>query len=336
MKELSISELAIKLQGAIVGSFNKDTKIIGTCTIDNYVKDKVSFIRNRKYGELLAGLQNAIVLIPKTLSEFCTRYPQNTYIVVQDVLDSLIDLQDYFYRDFNDILEVGISGTSFVDESAIIGEKVYIGENVFIGKNVIIGDGTKILHNTCLLDGVTLGSGTRIYPGVCVYSRCYIGDDCTIDSGARIGGDGFRFEQDIEHKRTMKIQHAGVVKIGNRVEVGANSAVDRATFEDDATVLSDDVKIDNLVHIGHNAKIGPRTLIAAQTCIGGSDKIGEDVWIGIGVTISNGVSIGNRAKILLNAVVAYDVSEDEMVSGFYAMPHRQWKQAWKKLREGYE
>ena len=131
-----------------------------------------------------------------------------------------------------------------------------------------------------------------------------------------------------------KMLHVGGVVIGDRVEIGANSAIDRATFEGGATIISDDVKIDNLVHIGHNAKIGARTLLAAQTCISGSVKIGEDVWIGAGVTVSDSVSIGNRAKILLNAVVAYDVEDDEIMSGFYAMPHQQWKQAYKKLKEG--
>jgi UDP-3-O-[3-hydroxymyristoyl] glucosamine N-acyltransferase len=128
--------------------------------------------------------------------------------------------------------------------------------------------------------------------------------------------------------------HVGRVIIGDRVEIGANSAIDRATFEGDATIISDDVKIDNLVHIAHNAKIGARTLVVAQTCVGGSSKIGEDVWIGIGAAISDNVSVGNRAKVLLNAVVAYDVPEGEMVSGFYAMPHGQWKRAWKNLRKG--
>jgi len=74
-------------------------------------------------------------------------------------------------------------------------------------------------------------------------------------------------------------------------------------------------------------------VIVTQSCIGGSDKIGEDVWIGIGAAISNGVTVGNRARVLLNAVVAYDVAEDEVVSGFYAMPHRQWKQLWTKWKE---
>jgi UDP-3-O-[3-hydroxymyristoyl] glucosamine N-acyltransferase len=129
-----------------------------------------------------------------------------------------------------------------------------------------------------------------------------------------------------------KLLHVGRVVIGDRVEIGANSTIERATFQGDATILCDDVKLDPLVHIGHNVTIGARSCIA-QSGIGGSTNIGEDAWIGTGVTISNGLSIGNRVKVLLNAVVAYDVKDDEIVSGFYAMPHKQWKRVWMRLKE---
>jgi UDP-3-O-[3-hydroxymyristoyl] glucosamine N-acyltransferase len=98
-------------------------------------------------------------------------------------------------------------------------------------------------------------------------------------------------------------------------------------------VISDDAKIDNLVHIAHNAKIGARAIIIAQTCIGGSAIVGDDAWIGIGAAISNGVKIGARARVLLNAVVPHDVADDEIVSGFYAMSHRQWKRVYARLKE---
>ena len=189
------------------------------------------------------------------------------------------------------------------------------------------------MHNSVIFDDVVIGNGTYIYPNVCIYKNCEIGDDCIIHSGVQIGIDGFRFEQNSDQKSVRKMLHVGKVEIGDRVEIGANSTIDRATFQDSATILSDDVKIDDQVHIGHNAKIGARTCIAAQTCISGSVKIGEDVFVGAGVTVSDGVNIGNRAKLLLNAVVAYDVGEDEMVSGFYAMPHRQWKRAFKNFKK---
>ena len=333
-KEITIVELADMVGGRVLGGPSEGKKITGTCALDRYVSGKVSFIRSQKYGELLAHLQNGVVLAPETLADLCEEHPQNTYIVVKDILNSIMDVQDFFYGDEVIMRYEGIATTAKIDKGAEIGRHVYIGEYACIGKNVVIEDNTKIMHNVSILDDVVIGSGTLIYPGVCVYNGCRIGNDCIIDAGVVIGGDGFRYEQFIERKVVRRMLHVGKVVIGNRVEIGANSAIDRATFEGDATIISDDVKIDNLVHIAHNAKIGARTLIVTQTCVGGSSKIGEDAWIGIGAAISDNVSIGNRAKVLLNAVVAYDVPEGEMVSGFYAMPHRQWKQVWARLREG--
>jgi UDP-3-O-[3-hydroxymyristoyl] glucosamine N-acyltransferase len=333
-KEMTITELADMVKGRIVGTPARDLKINGTCAVDNYIPGKIAFVRNTEYAEMLRQLQNAVVLIPGTLVEFCSKYSQNVYLIVEDVVDSLMDIQELFYRDEFIIAEQGISLTAKIDDSAVIGNQVYVGEYTCIGKNVVIGDRTKIMHHCCILDDVAIRSDTYIYPEVCIYRHCQIGNNCIIHSGARIGVDGFRFEQDIKRKTVRKMLHLGKVIIGDRVEIGGNTVIDRATFAEDATIISNDVKVDNLVHIAHNAKIGARSLIVAQTCIGGSVKIGEDVWIGIGAAISDNVSIGNRAKVLLNAVVAYDVVEDELVSGFYAMPHQQWKQVWRKLKEG--
>lgn len=330
---ITVAELADMVKGRIIGSFNTKAKVVGTCAIDKYVKDKVSFVGSQKYGEALAQLQNAVILISEDLANFYKNYPRNTYIVVEDVVKSLMDVQGFFYSNELTITEEGTSPKAKIDGSAEIGNQVYIGENVYISKNVVIGNRAKIINGSYISDNVTIGSGTHIYPGVCIYKNCQIGDDCIIHSGTRIGADGFRFEQDIKRKVVQKVLHVGGVIIGDRIEIGTNSTIDRATFEDDATVLYDDVKLDDQVHIGHNAKIGARTIIAAQTCVSGSVTVGEDVWIGAGVTISDSVRIGNRAKVLLNAVVAYDVAEDQMVSGFYAMPHRQWKRVYERLKE---
>jgi len=288
-KEIGITELANRLNGTIAGNFDKELRLRGTCAIENYTENKVTFIRKAKYGELLAKLQNAVVLIPESLADLCEEHPQSTYIIVKDILNSIMDVQDFFYGGEVIMKYEGIAATAKIHKSTKIGRHVAI------------------------------GSGTLIYPGVCIYQGCQIGNDCVIDAGAVIGADGFRYEQFVERKVVRKLLHVGGVMIGDRVWVGANCTVDRATFEDDNTILFDDVKLDDQVHIGHNAKIGARTCIAAQACISGSVKIREDVWIGAGVT--------------LNAVVAYDVKDDEIVSGFYAMPHKQWKQIWAKWKE---
>jgi UDP-3-O-[3-hydroxymyristoyl] glucosamine N-acyltransferase len=329
---LGILELVNRVNGKIIGDFDERMKVIGTCAIEGYVENKITFVKNMKYGRMLADLQNALVFIPEDLAELCDMYPQNTYIVVSDLSKIMMDMQDFFYSDQLQILEEGISSTAKVHKSATIGKNVYIGENVCIGENTVIGDGSKIMHNSCISDNVVIGKRTYIHP-TCTCEHCQIGDDCIIRSGARIGVHGFRFEQDIEQKTIRKMIHTGGVRIGNRVEISSNSVIQRATFEGNPTVISDDVKIACVVVVGHNTKIGARTVITCHTMIAGSNNIGEDVWIGAGAVISNGVTVGDRAKILINAVVVEDVAEDEMVSGFYAMPHRQWKRVYNKWKE---
>jgi UDP-3-O-[3-hydroxymyristoyl] glucosamine N-acyltransferase len=331
IKEISIADLAGMVRGTVVGTIDGKTRITGTCAVNGYVENKVSFVKNMKWAEMLADLQRAIILIPEGLVELCDRYPQNIYIVVKDLPNSMMDLQDFFYGSQSLILEEGISSTAKIAESAKIGNEAYIGENVYIGENTVIGDGTKIMHNCCISDNVVIGKRTYIYP-MCTCESCQIGDDCIINSGVHIGAEGFRFEQDIERKRVRKWIHAGSVRIGNRVEISANSVIKRSTFEGNPTAVSDDVKIACTVVVGHNVKIGARTVITCHTMISGSNNIGEDVWIGAGAVLSNSVTVGDRAKILVNAVVVNDVADDEMVSGFYAMPHRQWKRVYEKLK----
>jgi len=175
-----------------------------------------------------------------------------------------------------------------------------------------------------------IGKRSSIHPLSTCYN-CIIGDDTVIRTGTRIGVDGFRFVQNYELKEVRKMIHVGAVEIGSRVEVGANSVIQRSTFEGYPTTIGDDVKIACMIVIGHNTNIGARTIITCHVMICGSNNIGEDVWIGASAVISNGVTLGNRAKVLINAVVVNDVPDDGMVSGFYAMPHRQWKQVYRKF-----
>ena len=332
LKEINIAELTGMMNGKVIGGANEKMKLTGTCAIDSYMENRVSFVKNTKFGKLLAGLQNAVVLLPEDLVGLCEKYPQNTYIVVSDAEKSIMDVQDFFYGDSLPILEEGIAPTAKIAKTAKIGNDVYIGENVCIGESTVIGNGTRIMHNCCVSNNVIIGKRTYIHP-MCTFENCQIGDDCIIRSGARIGVDGFRFVQDIEPKKVRKMIHTGGVRVGNRVEISANSVIQRSTFEGNPTVISDDVKIACTIVIGHNVKIGARTIITCHVMISGTNRIGEDVFIGASAVISNGVTVGDRAKILINAVVVKDVAEDEIVSGFYAMPHQQWKRVYEKLRQ---
>ena len=174
--EISVAELADRLKGRIAGSFSEGVTVTGTCAIDNYVRKKVSFVRNKKYGEILADIQNAVILLPENLAELGERYPHNVYIIVKDVLDSMANIHNFFYEDQCSIAKEGISPTAKIDASTRIGNHVYVGENVNIGENTVIGDGAKIMHNCCIFDNVFIGNNTYIYPNVCIYNNVKIGE----------------------------------------------------------------------------------------------------------------------------------------------------------------
>lgn len=168
---------------------------------------------------------------------------------------------------------------------------------------------------------VRIGARVRIEPLAAVLERTIIGDDAVLRAGCTIGTQGF------EHKRIdgeiFPVEHAGAVRFGNRVEIQANSTVDRSVFGG-FTELGDDTKLDNLVHIAHNVVVGRRCLIAASAMIAGTVTMGDDVWIGPNATISSGVAIGNGASVTLGSVVTRDVPDGGRVTGNWAVPHEQF------------
>lgn len=323
----------VEMLGAKIAGGTYDQKLLvkGTCSITNYKKNKITFVKNIKYSNVLSSVKDAIVIIPNSLSGLSKKYPNNVYLIVDDLQNALMNLQDYFYKNSSIIFKKHISKTANIQNNSNIADEVIIGNNVYIGNNVVIEDKVIIMDGSNIQDNVKIGRNSVLYPNVCVYKDSKIGQDCLIHAGTVIGVDGFRFNQFPKSGIVRKMIHVGGVDIGDRVEIGANCTVARATFEGDNTIIADDVKIDSLVHVGHNSKIGKRSLISSHSCLSGSVIIGEGVWVGAGVTISNGVNVGNEAKLLLNAVVAYDVEESQMVSGFYAMPHRKWKQVYDKF-----
>lgn len=330
--QIRILELANMLNGKIVGDYDSDLRLSGTSSIDGYIDKRITFARSMKYCDYISGLDHAVIVAPKNLEPMCKMHPQNTYIIVDNVEDSIADVQEFFYKEPRKVAATHISPMASVARSAKIGERVYIGENAHIGEHVVIGDGSKVMPGAYIDDDVTIGKRTTIRPFVTCES-CVIGDDTIIRMGTHVGDEGFRYVQDIKRKAVRRVIHSGSVVIGDRVIVGANTTIQRSTFEGKPTLVGDDVKMASLIVVSHNVTIGARSVIISQTMIGGSTSVGEDVWIGMGAMISQGLRIGNRAKVLINAVVVNDVPEDGMVSGFYAMPHWQWKMAYERLSQ---
>lgn len=223
-----------------------------------------------------------------------------------------------------------------ISAQAVIGEGVELGDDVGIGPGACIGHGVKIgagteIHPLCSIgEGTVIGENCTLYPNVLVYHECTIGDRVTIHGGAVIGADGFGYVQARGESaetpvRHLKVPQIGTVIIGDDVEIGANTNIDRATL--DATIIGEGTKIDDSVMIGHNTKIGRHCLIVAQAGISGSAEIGDYVTIAGQAGLIDHVKIGDGAVVGAQAGVVKDVPPGESVLGSPAIGKRKARQA---------
>lgn len=204
-------------------------------------------------------------------------------------------------------------------------EKVrgYIGVGTYISPEAEVDPTAYIGHN-CTIDGnVKIGASTIIENNVSISNNVIIGDNCLIHSGVIIGSDGFGFAFG-EDGLPIKVEHFGGVIIGNRVEVGANTCIDRGTIEN--TVIHDDVKIDNLVHIAHNVVLFNGAVVVAGAIICGSAKLGEESYVAPGGIVKNQLQVGKNGFVGLGAVVTKSVDDNSVVAGVPAKEIRKVKQ----------
>lgn len=217
--------------------------------------------------------------------------------------------------------------TAVIDPSAKLGDSIWIGPYVVIGKNAKIGSGTRLEARVVIGDDVQVGERCHFFPGVTIYPGMTIGNQCRFHSGAVIGADGFGYAPVIQDGLPVahqKIYHFGKVRIGNDVEIGANSCIDRGTLDD--TIIEDQVKIDNHVQIGHNCHMKKGSVICGSAGMAGSSTLGEFAYVGGLTGVSNKVVIGNYAKIGAMSIVTKDVADHDMAAG---NPQRAYKDFFK-------
>lgn len=208
-----------------------------------------------------------------------------------------------------------------------------IGAFSVIGKGVSLGRGCCIGSHVSIGDGVVLGDGVWIYPHVTLYPRTRIGNGVMIHAGAVIGADGFGFQPDVHLgiRHWVKVPQIATVRIGDRVEIGANVCIDRGALTD--TIVGDDCKFDNQVHIGHGCVIGKRNLFMPQFVMGGSTTTGDDCMFGGQVGVGPGVAIADLVTIHPKAAVFKDISIAGDYSGAYPLQkHREWLRTQAKIR----
>ncbi|MCK4608908.1 MAG: UDP-3-O-(3-hydroxymyristoyl)glucosamine N-acyltransferase [Gammaproteobacteria bacterium] len=216
---------------------------------------------------------------------------------------------------------LGIHANAAIGQNCQIPDSVSIGANCAIGNNVTIGENTVIEAGCAIGDGVTIGANCQFYPNVTIYYGIKIGAQVILHSGAVIGADGFGMAN--EAGRWCKIHQLGGVSIGNDVEIGANSCVDRGALED--TIIEDGVKLDNQIQIGHNARIGAHTIIAGCSAVAGSTTIGKHCILGGAVNVNGHINLADQVIITAASAVEKDITTPGVYSGgLAAQPQRKW------------
>jgi len=211
----------------------------------------------------------------------------------------------------------GIHPTAVVGDNLLAGQGISLGALAYVGSNVTLGDNVIVAPRAFVGDDVRIGANTIIHPAAVIHDRTTIGSDCIIHSGAVIGSDGFGYVPAPEGHR--KVPQIGCVIIGDRVEIGANATIDRATVA--ATIIEDGTKIDNLVHVAHNCVIGSNCIICGQAGLCGSANLEDNVTLGGQVGVQGHITIGQEATIGAQAGVISDVPAGVLYSGYPAGPH---------------
>jgi len=246
-----------------------------------------------------------------------------TRIIVADPYAALLVVLPVLYPQA--VWEAGVHPTAVIGRGAVWQEPVAIGAHAVIGHGVQLGKNVRIGAGCVLGDGVAVGDDTQLYPRVTLYSGTALGKRVIVHAGAVLGSDGFGYIPGKGGEEHSKIPHVGRCLIGDDIEIGANTCIDRGSVDD--TVIGSGTKIDNLVHIAHNVRVGARCLIMALAGIAGSCQVEDDVIIAGQVGIADHLTIGRGARLLVQSGYIADVPAEATMFGYPARPHREFLRA---------
>lgn len=324
MKKFSLQEINAVLKGTILGNTNQ--LITAPEQLEVASNSEISFIGNKKYEKFWADSKACVAVVNEDISiepgeNKAFIKVKNADLAMSQVLELFAPPPPIFKND--------IHPTAIIDETASIENGVKIGAGCYIGPNTRIGENSVIYPNVTILDDCTIGKNTVIWSGTVIRERCHLGNKCIVHPNATIGADGFGFRPDPE-KGLVKVPQIGNVIIGNDVEIGANSCVDRGKFS--STVIGDGCKIDNLVQIGHNSKLGRFCIMAGNSGLAGSVTLGNGVIIGGSASIKDHTKIGDGAIVGAGSGVTGDVEAGKTMLGYPAVEARDALKQWAILK----
>ncbi len=308
---LSLSDIAALLGGDVLG--DAKTQIRQVATLASAGEGEIGFLANLKYkSQLLTTRASAVIVGPDfadalDLPRIVTRNPYAYYARLATLLNPRV------------ATVAGVHPTASCASEIPAG--VSVGANASIGVGVVLGDSV-VIHPGCVIgDGVSIGVGSVLYPNVTIYAGCSIGRNAILHSGVVIGADGFGFAPD--QGQWVKIPQIGRVVIGDDVEIGASTTVDRGALDD--TVIGDGCKLDNQIQVGHNCVIGKNCVVAACAAIAGSVELKDNVIVGGAAMIAGHVTIASGAVISGGSLVMKNITRPgQYTSVFPLEEHSHW------------
>jgi UDP-3-O-[3-hydroxymyristoyl] glucosamine N-acyltransferase len=311
---ITIAEIAKHLDAEIFGE-SKEV-ITSLLPIDKAETGSISFCAQNKFVEMLA-LSNASAVLVK---EEHRQHVKNTAIVVADPYLAFASISVFF--DWRKPLKSSFSEGAVLGSNSHVADRTEVCHGVSIADNVTIGESCYIGANCVIGDDCIIGSNTRLEANVTLYADVHIGDNCIVHASAVIGADGFGFA-----KKTygwQKIYQLGGVRIGNDVEIGASTTIDRGAIAN--TIIGNGVKLDNQIQIAHNVVLGANTAIAGGTAIAGSTHIGENCTIAGQSGITGHLTIAAGTHITAMSLISHSIKEAGVYSSGTGMEeHKTWK-----------
>ncbi|MCB0310753.1 MAG: UDP-3-O-(3-hydroxymyristoyl)glucosamine N-acyltransferase, partial [Bdellovibrionales bacterium] len=297
-----------------------ETEIWGVCALNEPQDGHLAYAKSmskQKLKKSLADTRLSALVIPPSI--YTEDFPIPV-LIAEDPQHAVCSIIPLFFEDPS--YSYGHSKMAQIESDAELAEGVQVGAGCYIGGGVSIGRNTILHPNVTIYSGAVIGSDCELHAGVVVREECQIGDKVVIHSNSVIGADGFGYLPDNKGK-LRKVPQIGKVKIGDLVEIGSNTCIDRGALGE--TEIGSGTKIDNLVQIGHNCKIGTDTIICGHVGIAGSVKIGNHVIIGGGGMIADHVTIVDGCRIAGRSGVTSDLEVRGDYAGFPAIPAREWR-----------
>jgi len=301
----TLAEIASRLGGRVVG--NPDTLIRQVGSLEHAGADQITFFAHLRHrGKLAATQAGAVVLehgaedltgIPRIVCE----NPYAYFARVSQLFNPVSAPEPGRHPTAQIAPDARVAASARIDAGAIVAHQALVGERVWVGAGCHIGRGSSI------------GEDSRLYPSVVVYHECRVGRRAVVHSGAVIGADGFGVAEDAG--RWTKIPQIGGVVIGDDVEIGANTTIDRGAIDD--TIIEDGVKIDNQVQIGHNVRIGAHTAIAGCVGVAGSANIGRHCMIGGAAVVLGHLRLADRVSVSAGTIITRSINEPGTYTGVF-------------------